>query len=67
MHIETGRFFTLSGAGQRIWELMAEPITIGTLTAQLTREFDIDAQTCFTDVVEYCERLQSGELIDVAP
>jgi hypothetical protein len=67
MHVESGRFFTLSGTGRRVWELMAEPVAIGTLIEQLSREFAVDRDTCLGDVVELCQRLEAGGLIDVAP
>ena len=66
MHIETGRFFTLSGTGRRAWELMAEPVTVDALVAQLVAEYDVDDATCRPEIVELCRQLEAGALIDVS-
>ena len=66
MHIENGRFFTLSGTGRRVWELIGEPIAVGALVDRLTGEFSVDRETCLRDVLALCERLDEGQLLDVS-
>ena len=66
MHIENGRFFALSGTGRRVWELMAEPIAIGSLVDRLTDEFDVDKADCLDAVIKLCAELEAGALIDVS-
>jgi hypothetical protein len=67
MHVGSGRFFTLSGTGRRVWELVAEPMTIGALADRLTTEFAVDRQICIRDLVVLCEQFQKGQLIDASP
>ena len=64
MHIENGRFFTLSGTGRRVWELIDGPIAIGAIVARLADEYAVDHDACLRDVVALCERLDAGQLID---
>jgi len=66
MHIESGRFFSLSGTGRAIWDQMAEPTPVGTIVDNLVAEYDVDPETCRNEVVELCRQLEAGALIDVS-
>jgi len=66
MHIDTGRFFTLSGTGRRAWELMAEPTSVDAIVARLTDEYDVDDATCRAEIFALCRQLEAGALIDVS-
>ncbi len=66
MQVESGRFFTLSGTGRRIWELIGEPIKIGAISDQLAREFPVEREACLRDVLAFCGQLEAGGLIDVS-
>ncbi len=66
MHVESGRFFTLTGTGQRVWELIAEPISIDALAERLAGEYDVEPETCRNDVLEICRQLEASALIDVS-
>ena len=66
MHLEEGRFFTLSGTARRFWELIEQPVSIGSVTDRLLLEFAVDRQTCLAEVIALCRDLQSRTLIHVA-
>lgn len=66
MHVETGRFFALSGSGLRIWQMLEAPTSLGTLVDQLTREYEVAPDQCLKDVTALCEQMAEGGLIDVA-
>jgi hypothetical protein len=61
MSIERGEYLGLGGAGSRIWELLAEPITPGEICARVTAEFEVDPDTCRADIVSFL-----GELLEKA-
>ncbi len=66
MHVESGRFFTLSGTGRRMWELMEQPTTIEALAERLIEEYAVDKDACIRDLLAVCEQLDAGKLIDVS-
>jgi hypothetical protein len=66
MHVESGRFFTLSGTGRRFWELLDKPMAIDALADRLTEEFEVGKAECVNDLLALCERLEARNLIDVA-
>jgi hypothetical protein len=63
MSVERGEYSGLGGVGSRIWELLADPLTTSEICVRLVAEFEVDAETCETDVVEFLEQLLQGGLI----
>jgi hypothetical protein len=45
VHMGRNRIFALNSTGARLWELLGEGRTRGEAVAQLTREFDVSAET----------------------
>ncbi len=62
---DAGKYFSLSGSGCRIWELIESPMSIGSICDQLTAELDVDRQRCAADVMSFVTDLSKHGLIDV--
>jgi hypothetical protein len=67
MRISDGRYFALDPVGTRVWELLAEPITVAEMCRTLTEEFDVAADVCERDVVAHIEELAAARLVEVRP
>ena len=67
MSIEAGRYYGVNAVGARIWELLESPKTIEQLCAQICAEFDVDAQTCETAVLEFARDLISNGVVHTSP
>lgn len=65
MSIDLGLCFGLDRIGTRIWALIAEPISLDALCAQLGSEYDVEASTCRSDVARLVERLRAEGLASV--
>lgn len=65
MSLEQGKYYGLDGVGSRIWQLVGTPIEIGELCRRLLAEFDVDAERCERDVIEFLEGLEREGLIEV--
>ncbi|MFN0182030.1 MAG: PqqD family peptide modification chaperone [Gemmatimonadales bacterium] len=65
MSLAQGMYYGLEGPGPRIWELLAEPRTIESLCQALTTEFEVDAETCFNDVIAFVTEMRSADLVRV--
>ena len=59
MSVEAGRYYGLNAVARRVWELLETPKTIAQLCSQLCEEFEVDPQTCETDVLKF-----AGDLVD---
>jgi len=57
MSIEHGSYFGISGVGTRVWALLEQPISIAEISAEIGREFDVDAATCEADMLAFAEAL----------
>jgi len=57
--------YCLNGIGARIWQLLQQPITIAALVEQLLSEFDVDPDTCASEVRVFLSQLHVAELIRI--
>jgi hypothetical protein len=57
LSIEKGNYYGLGDPGTRIWELLEQPCLVSALCAQLVEEFEVDLDTCQTQVLEFLNRL----------
>lgn len=55
--IEKGACFGFNPVGSRIWQLVANPITVDSICNELVREYEIDPETCKRDVISFLEQL----------
>ena len=58
-----GQYFSVSGAGPRVWELLQSPTTIGAIVAALESEFEVDPAACARDVRALVEELLERGLV----
>jgi len=67
MSVEAGAYFGLEQVGARIWELVADSITVEQLCARLTEEYDVGSDVCEVEVLAFLGHLAEQHIIDVAP
>jgi hypothetical protein len=65
LHLETRFYFTLNATGVFVWKLLASDKAWdrASLTAQLTREFEVDEGTASADVSALLDALCAEELL----
>ncbi|WP_183096353.1 PqqD family peptide modification chaperone [Nocardioides stalactiti] len=56
-------YLGLNAVGQRIWDLLAAPQTLGSLVEVLLEEYDVAEADCATDVTRYVEALVDHKLV----
>ena len=66
LDIERGSCYGLDRIATRIWRLIAEPRRVKSVCEQLTQEFQVDAPTCRSDVLDLLEDLHREGMIVVA-
>lgn len=65
MSAENGEYYGLDPIATRIWELIEKPIAIIELVGQLTNEFDVKAEECSKDVLDFLQKLKEKNLIEL--
>lgn len=63
LNIETGNCYGLNSVGSRIWGLLAAPIRGADVCARLIEEFQVQPNTCESQVLELLEALRAEGLI----
>jgi hypothetical protein len=59
----SSKYFGLADTGARIWELLAEPKSVNDLVAALTAEYEVDDDTCRTQVTTFLDTLGAAGLV----
>lgn len=63
LHLETGHYYGLDGAGASIWEGLGEPRTGAELAAKLGEEFDAGPERIEADVAAFLALMESRGLV----
>ena len=64
LNAEAGSYHALAGSGTRIWQLLAEPVTVDEICAVLQREYEVDEAECAGEVASFLAELQARGLIE---
>jgi hypothetical protein len=63
MSIEQGEYYGINPVGSRIWELLEQPRTAAGLCDILLEEYDVPAEECRRDVLEFLRQLFARKLV----
>jgi Coenzyme PQQ synthesis protein D (PqqD) len=66
LNLADGVYYGLDGVGARVWELLREPRTVGSLAATITAEFEVDADTASRDLAGLLADLAGRGLVQIA-
>lgn len=65
MSLENSAYYGLDTIGSRIWELIAQPISVSSLCDTLQTEFEVERDTCCQDVLELLNHLYKENLVQI--
>ena len=63
MDIESGQYFHFDQTGARIWKAIEGSVAVKDICAGLMAEYDVDADTCSKDTMEFVGELDALGLI----
>ncbi len=63
LNVENGTCYGLNPVGSRIWKLLAVPIRVNDICAQLLAEYRVETRTCERQVLDLLEELRAEGLI----
>lgn len=63
LDIDRGECFGMDRVGSAIWAIAAEPVTVGGIADQLTRDHDVSRDDCLSDILPFIEELVSEGLL----
>lgn len=63
LNLEDGVYYGLNEVGAKVWELIQEEKHVSDVCRQIQEEYDVDEETCRTDVVRLIEELREIGLV----
>ncbi len=66
MQIKTGRISSMAETGRAIWIRLSEPICFGDLIDDLVDEFEVERDTCATEVGGFLIELEKHGFVEIA-
>lgn len=63
MNLDKGKYFALNLVGSRIWEIIKDEICVKDIINILLKVYDVDKETCESNVLDYLGVLKDEELI----
>lgn len=66
MDIQTGKYYNLGAVGGVIWELLEQPITVEALIGKLMKKYNVPAEQCEKDTMQFLQQLMSSGLVSEA-
>lgn len=66
MSIENSSYYGMDKIGRSIWETFDAPTSVEMICAKLCERFDVSAEACQKDVIDYMGKLQQAGLITIA-
>lgn len=67
LHVDNGTCYGFNATATRIWSLIETPARIGALRDALTAEFDVDPETCETELLALLRELEADGLVELRP
>jgi hypothetical protein len=65
LNLKSGTYFGLNEVGSCIWQLIQEPKTVSDVCESILAEYDVDAQTCETEVQALLVDLLAAQLVEI--
>jgi hypothetical protein len=65
LRLEPAVYFGLAGPAHHIWQLLADPCTGHAICSQLQTLYDVDPETCRTEVGHFLTVLANEDLLSV--
>jgi hypothetical protein len=63
---QAGYCYSLNESAGRVWELIATPMSLDAICAQLCKEYKVDAQTCLLEVTAALQGLCNAGLVQTS-
>lgn len=63
LSLPTSRYFTITGVGTRVFELLAEDTSLDDLIGTVVEEYEVDPATARRDIEAFLDRLRDAQLL----
>lgn len=65
MDIENGKYYALNEVGSSIWDKIESNILVSDIVEKLLEEYDVSKEECIEEVLNYLNKLEEENLIEI--
>ena len=65
LSLKNGKYYGVNHVGAAIWSIIQQPVTLSEIESSLMEQYEVDEETCRTEVETFLENMIREELIDV--
>lgn len=65
MDIENGKYYALNEVGSSIWDKIESNILVLDIVEKLLEEYDVSKEECIEEVLNYLNKLEEENLIEI--
>lgn len=65
LSLKNGKYYGVNPVGASIWQVIQSPSTLREIQTAITREYDVDQETCNQEVLAFLEQMVNEELIEI--
>ena len=65
LNLSSGQYYRLAGTAAHIWGLMRDPIRVSELRTALALTYEVPADTCERDILDFVQQLMDRGLAEV--
>lgn len=66
LSLETNRYYGLNSVGTRIWEILAQPMTLAAVCDTLLQEYEVTREQCESEVLPIAQKLLDEKLVHLS-
>lgn len=66
LSLKNGKYYGVNPVGASIWQAIQSPATLQEIQTAVTREYDVDQETCRQEVLTFLEQMVNEELVEVS-
>lgn len=67
LSIDQGKYYGVTAVGQRIWHLIATPLSLSAVCDQLMAEYEIDRAACEAQVLKFVQNMAANGIVQITP
>lgn len=65
LSLKNGKYYGVNPVGASIWQAVQSPATLQEIQTAVTREYDVDRETCRQEVLAFLEQMVNEELVEI--
>ncbi len=65
LNVKAGVYYGLNSLGNRVWELMEEPVSVREIRDAILNQYDVDQALCEKDLLDLLQDLAGEGLIEI--